>query len=435
MKTIFHRVGLLVFTLFLFSPCGIDQILPRAVPETVGFSSERLGRIEEAMQSYVDQGKIAGTVTFVARQGKIAHLEATGLMDREASKPMKTDTIFRIASMTKPITSLAVMMLYEEGKFLLNDPVSKYIPEFKDSKVLVPTGATEPYTLYSAENEITIHHLLSHTSGLTYGFFGRKYFTDLYKEAGVSDGLTQTEGTIGEGVKRLAKLPLVHQPGKKAEYSLSTDVLGYLVEVVSGMPLDQFFKERIFEPLGMRDTYFFLPDNKVDRLAAVYTPNDDGEIDRLPEEKIEMGPVVFSTSYHYKGPKTYFSGGAGLVSTAPDYARFLQMMLNNGELNGVRLVSRKTVELMTMDHLGDLEMFFFPGGYTFGLGFGICTDPAAVGTLGSVGEYNWGGFFYTQFWIDPSEDMIGLIMTQLYPSGGLDLQEKFRVLVYQAIDD
>jgi CubicO group peptidase (beta-lactamase class C family) len=358
------------------------------------------------------------------------------MMDREAGKPMRTDTIFRIASMTKPITSVAVMILFEEGRLLLTDPISKYIPEFKDAQVLVPAAgegsASAPYALVPAKRPITIRHLLTHTSGLTYGFFGRPHLAELYKNARISDGLTQTEESIGEMVKRLAKLPLTNQPGEGFEYGLSTDVLGRLVEIVSGMPLDKFFEERIFKPLGMKDTYFFLPQDKVSRLAAVYSPRKEGGLEKVGDKPVEIGPVVFSASYPYSGPRTHFSGGAGLCSTASDYARLLQMLLNGGELDGVRLLSRKTVELMTSGQTGNLP---FISGYAFGLGFAVHTDRSLSGKITSMGEYNWGGFFATRFWVDPKEKMIGLMMTQIYPNNQLDLGDKFQVLAYQAIVD
>jgi CubicO group peptidase (beta-lactamase class C family) len=324
------------------------------------------------------------------------------------------------------------MMLYEEGHFLLSDPISKYIPEFKDMQVLVTNdkGASEPYTLVPATREITIRHLLTHTSGLTYGFFGRPYIADLYKEAGISDGLTQTAGTIEEGVKKLAALPLISQPGEAFEYGLSTDVLGYFVEVVSGMTFDTFLRRRLFEPLGMKDAYFFVPPEKQNRLATVYTPNETNGIKRLPEDEVTMGPVVFSTSYHYKGPRTYHSGGAGLVSTAMDYARFLQMLLNGGELDGVRILSPKTVELMTVDHLSGMNTMNRATDLKFSLGFAVSEGPGATGQIGSVGSYSWGGFFNTSFWADPEEELSGVIMTQRYPGTSLG---KFTVMVYQAI--
>ena len=349
---------------------------------------------------------------------------------------MENDAIYRIASMTKAITSVALMMLYEEGKFLLDDPVSKYIPEFKDPKVLIvyrpEDSRFQSYTLEPAKSEITIRQLLTHTSGISYGFWGRPYIAEMYRKAGISDGLVQTDGTIGDMVKKLAKMPLISQPGEVWHYGLSLDVAGYLVEYFSGQTLQDFFHERIFAPLGMKDTYFFLPQDKIKRLTQVYVPKEGGGIAKLPEEIQTEGDTIYSTSYHYKGPQTYFSGGAGLVSTADDYYRFLQMMLNRGELNGHRLLGRKTVELMTVNQIGDLKTF--TKGYKFGLGFAVHQGPEYSGRIGSAGEYRWGGFFNTGFWVDPEEDLICIVMTQTRRIL-TDIQDKFRVMSYQAIVD
>jgi len=345
---------------------------------------------------------------------------------------MQANTIFRIASMTKPITSAAVMMLYEEGHFLLSDPVSKYIPDFKESQVLVPSSSGEGYTTEPAKAEITIRQLLSHTSGISYLFMGQEHIAELYRKAGISDGLVQTEGTIGDNVRRLAGLPLFSQPGEAWEYGLSVDVLGYFIEVISGMSLAEFFRERIFKPLRMEDSYFYLPEDKISRLAALYRPVPEGGLDEFPETPVKFGYLVMSSTYHYSGPRTYYSGGGGLVSTASDYARFLQMMLNGGELDGVRLLSRKTVESITTSHIGDLGIW---GGSKFGLGFGIYPGPGDSGTLNSAGSYNWGGIFNTGFGVDPREEFISIIMTQLYPNDQSDITDKFSVLAYQAIVD
>lgn len=434
MKRYLHFT-LLILTVLLLAGCqnaGAPQIgLPSVAPEKVGLSTERLERIDKVMQQYVDEGRIAGAVTLVARRGKVAHLGTYGMADIEAGKPMQANTIFRIASMTKPITSVAVMMLYEEGHFLLSDPISKYIPEFKNPQVLVPSSTGDSYTTVPAKAEITIRQLLSHTSGISYLFFGREYIADLYQNASISDGLTQTEGTIGDNVRRLAGLPLYSQPGEAWGYGLSVDVLGYFIEVISGMSLDGFFRERIFKPLRMEDTYFYLPEDKISRLASLYRPVPEGGLDEFPETPVEFGYLVMSSTYHYSGPRTYYSGGGGLVSTASDYARFLQMMMNGGELEGVRLLSRKTVETMTTNHIGDLRSLWF--GNKFSLGFGIYPDPGESGTLNSEGSYSWGGIFNTGFGVDPQEELIGIIMTQLYPNNQSDITAKFPVLAYQAI--
>jgi len=405
---------------------GVD-----ASPEAVGLSSERLERIGNTIERSIDGGRIAGAVALVARHGKIAYFKAFGMADREAKKPMGTDNIFRICSMSKPITSVAVMMLYEEGRFLLNEPVSDFIPEFKNMKVLDPPfpqdKTSPPGALVDAKRPITIFELLTHTSGLTHATRVGK----AYREAGVATGLLQHDGSTADTIKKLASLPLLFQPGDAWEYSLADDVLGYLVEKISGMPVDQFYRERIFKPLGMNDTCFFLPDVKVARLAAAYTYYPEKGLQVIPEGAVvKEGDWEYSADYPYRGPRKYFSGGGGLCSTAEDYYRFCQMMLKKGEFNGTRLLSRKSVELMTQNHVqGKLEDM----GY--GLGFGVNSETKYLTELGSVGGYYWGGFYYTSFVIDPKEDMVAIFMAQLHPTGGLDLDAKVIRLAYQAIND
>ena len=434
-----HLFNFVALTVLLHPFALIAQVLPKAPPEELGISSERLHRLEALMQSYVEKHEVAGVVTLIARRGKIAHFGTFGMADLGKQKPMKEDTIFRIASMTKPITSVAALMLYEEGAFLLNDPVSRYIKEFAEPEVLVPHPSSKTnaqgFSLVPANREITIRHLLSHTSGITYGFMERPQLFDLYREADISDGLSETTGTIGEMVRRLSDLPLYSQPGEQAEYGLSTDVLGYLIEVVSGEPLDEFFRKRIFEPLGMTDTHFRLPEEKQHRLASVYTPTEEGGITILPEGPVDMGPARFSATYPYKGPGTFFSGGAGLVSTAQDYAHFLQMLLNGGSSGDVRILSQKSIELMTVNHIGDMEMLFSTPGQRFGLGFAIVTDLGQYGELGSLRNYSWGGFFNTGFWVDSEEELFAIILTQLYPKDHSSIQAKFGTMVYQSIID
>jgi CubicO group peptidase (beta-lactamase class C family) len=406
---------------------------PTTSPETVGFSSERLARIGNTIQKSIDDGRIAGAVSLVARHGQIAYFKAFGMADRQARKPMQIDNIFRICSMTKPITSVAVMMLYEEGRFLLNEPVSNFIPEFKEVKVLEPPHPQDktspPGARVDAKRPITIRHLLTHTAGLTYHWNAR--LGKQYREVGMGHGILQQQGTIGDAVKKLASLPLLFQPGDAWEYSVSDDVLGYLVEVVSGMPLDKFLQERIFKPLGMKDTGFFLPQEKLSRLATAYTYYPEKGLQPFNDEQtIEEGPLTYSADYPYRGPQTYFSGGGGLCSTAEDYYRFCQMMLNGGTFNGTRLLSRKAVELITQNHAqGKLEDL------GFGLGFGVISEARHLRELGSIGSYYWGGFFYTAFVIDPKEDMIAIFMGQLHPTGNLNLDGKTIRLAYQAIKD
>jgi CubicO group peptidase (beta-lactamase class C family) len=403
------------------------QNFPSAKPEAVGLSSERLGRIGATVQRDIDDKRIAGMVTLVIRHGQVAWFDARGTADREAGKPMRTDALFRICSMTKPITSTAVMMLYEQGKFLLEDPISRYLPEFKNPKVLVKPATGPSYTV-AATREIKIGDLLRHTSGLTY-----PWNADLgkaYDDAGIGDGLAQFDGTIAEDVKRLAALPLLFNPGERFEYSLSIDVLGRLVEVVSGMPLDQYFKTRILDPLGMKDTFFYVPDAKLSRLATVYTYYDGVGLARFPDTPVAEGTSIFTADYPYKGPRKLFSGGAGLTSTAMDYARFCMMMLNGGKLGNVRILSRKSVELMTHDQMGAIDRE-----HAFGIGFGIDGVKGPLPELGSAGAFSWGGFYYTSFIVDPKEDMIVISMAQLHPTGGLALDAKVKVLAYQALTD
>ena len=386
--------------------------IPRAVPEEVGMSAARLERIAPVMQRWVDDGKIPGALTMIAREGKLVHLEKVGLQDIATATPIEFDTIFRIYSMTKPITSVAVMMLYEEGHYQLNSPVSDFIPAFKDMKVYANHGDA----IVDAEREMTIKHLLTHTSGLIYGGDWVHPINDRYREA------TFFEGDLEHMVNELGKIPLLHQPGDAWNYGMSTDVLGYLVEVVSGMPFAEFLTKRILEPLGMVDTDFSVPKEKADRYATLYEPTEDGGIQVLENPPVSTGPLSF-----------FHAGGAGLQSTAADYLRFCQMMLNEGELNGNRLLGRKTVELIRMNHIAEDWQPLWRTGSGFGLGFAVITNVADTHSLGSVGTYSWGGLASTTFWIDPVEDLVAIFMTQLI--GDSPFHAQFRVLTYQAIVD
>ena len=413
----------LAIALFAF-PVHAQQAV--AKPESAGFSSVRLEKIAGAVQRSVDQGEIAGAVTLVARHGQVVWLRATGNQDRENSKPMRTDSIFRICSMSKPIVTLGVMMLYEEGRFELEDPISKYIPEFADAKVLVTPKDEKPYTI-PASKPITIRNLLTHTSGISYNW--DPVLGPYYKDANIAHGLLPFDGTIGENVKRLARLPLLFNPGERWNYGLNIDVLGYLIEVVSGKPLDRFLKERIFEPLGMNDTFFYVPQEKTGRLGTAYTWYEGKGLARFPDTPITEGTFSYSADYPVSGPKKLFSGGAGLSSTASDYARFCQLFLNKGKLGKVQLISRKSIELMTHDQLGPKF-----SEEEFGLGFGISGVKTPLKELGSPGQYGWGGFFYTEFSIDPKEDMITVFMAQLHP-GSPNIGGEFHTLAYAALED
>jgi CubicO group peptidase (beta-lactamase class C family) len=405
-------------------PLGAEQAA--ATPESVGISSVRLERIANIVQSSIDQQELAGAVTLVARHGQVIWLRAHGKQDRESGKAMSVDSIFRICSMSKPIISLGIMMLYEEGRIDLNDPISKYIPEFSDPKVLVTPKEGKPYTI-PASQPITIRNLLTHTSGIGYNWDPQ--LGPFYKDANVATGLLPFDGTIADSVKRLARLPLLFNPGERWNYGLNVDVLGYLVEIVSGKPLDEFLKERIFQPLGMADTFFYIPQAKADRLATAYTWYEGKGLSRFPETPITEGTFSYSADYPTRGPRKLFSGGAGLCSTASDYARFCQLMLNKGRLGKTQLISRKSIELMTHDQLGPK----FPE-QDFGLGFGIDGVKMPLHGLGSAGQYQWGGFFYTGFTIDPKEDMITVFMAQLHP-GDPNTAGKFHTLAYAALEN
>jgi CubicO group peptidase (beta-lactamase class C family) len=408
-------------------------------PEEVGLSSERLARIGQRMQAYVDSGEIPGAVALIARHGKIAYFEHWGFADREHQAAMKPDTLFRIYSMSKPITSVGLMTLYEEGKFQLTDPVAKYLPELaklevRDEETNPTTGEVVVHT-HPARNPITIRDLMRHTAGFTYGFFGDTDVDKMYRE----QGLLLEDKDLAQMVTKLGKLPLRFEPGTRWHYSLAVDVQGRLIEVLSGKPLDQFLKERIFEPLGMTDTSFTVPDQEWGRLAILYSPEGTGTgSDLFLNAKGGKKPLVPADPNRadrgYRQGATFFSGGGGLVSSATDYLHFAQMMLNGGQLDGARILSRKSVELMTTDHLGNIPGLWSPG-YGFGLGFAVLKDVGASGALGSVGEFNWGGAAGTRFWVDPKEDLIGIYMIQILPHTGLPYGDEFRSFTYQAISD
>ncbi|MFN8493345.1 MAG: serine hydrolase domain-containing protein [Caldilineaceae bacterium] len=394
-------------------------------PETVGFSSKRLARINTVMQRYVDEQKVAGFVTLIARRSQIVHFEKFGMAEIETNKPMEFDTIFRIYSMTKPITSVAVLMLMEEGLLRLDDPVARYIPAFKDVKVLDTNGAWGAQ-LVDPARPITIHDLLTHTAGLSYGFEPHHYIDTLY--AKVWEKLdTNPQFTLQDWIEEIAQIPLVYQPGTRYRYSMATDVLGYLVQVVSGRPFAEFLQKRIFEPLGMVDTSFYVPQEKVARFAANYGPGEKGGLTVIEAPQTS----------HYTRPDKRASGGGGLVSTTGDYLRFAQMLLNKGELDGVRLLGRKTIELMTTNCLPTgVHLNNDPTrGAGFGLGVSVLLDLGKVQQLGSVGNYGWGGAANTNFWIDPQEELIGILMLQFMPPDTYPVVVDFRNLTYQALVD
>ena len=405
---------------------SVDKIKP----EDVGLSSERLARVSVWMRAQVERRKLAGLSVLVQRRGRIAFFDAAGMADAERASPMRRDTIVRIYSMTKPITSVAIMMLYEQGLFQLDDPISTYIPAFAQMRVLRP-GASDVADTMPAERGITFRDLLSHTSGLTYGFLEDSPLAALYREKKIDFG--RGEDTLAAHVEKAAALPLVCQPGTGWNYSISTDVLGRLVEVLSGEPLDAFVEAHIFGPLGMTDTGFFVAQAKRDRFAACYGPSSTTGFRLLDDP----------TTSPFLKLKAGYSGGGGLCSTLDDYARFCQMMLNKGELEGRRLLGRKTVELMTSNHLGgDMASMGMPRfsessyyGIGFGLGFSVMLDPARAQIIGTPGEYAWGGLASTAFWIDPAEDMAVTMLTQLIPSSTYPIRRELRALTYAAVVD
>ena len=395
------------------------QKLPPAVPEEVGLSSDRLQRIGDIFQDYVDEGRIAGAVGMVLRHGKLAYVDAWGMRDIAAGDTMEEDDIFKICSMSKPVTSVAVMALYEEGHFFLSDPIGRYLPELANLQVanLADASAGQEIPTVRARRPITIHDLLRHTSGFTYGDLSNTVVDGVYREQEIL-----YQPTLEDMVARLGEIPLVYQPGTQWHYSVSADVLGRLVEVLSGQTFDAFLRERIFGPLGMADTGFLVPDSKRDRVAPTYGHSG-------PD--LTLGPGDTSICAL---PPTLFSGGAGLVSTAQDYARFAQMLLNGGELDGARILGRKTIELMTVDHLEEgMPTGFLSPGWSFGLGFTVKTEAGMDGMPSSVGEYNWIGIQGTSFWVDPEEDLVGVFMVQIRPNRDITFRDQFKRLVYQAL--
>ena len=392
-------------------------------PADAGFSGDRLDRIDDLLETHVSNQTIPGAVALIVRNGKIVYHKAFGFSDVEKKTALKKDDIFRIASQSKAITSLAVMMLWEEGKFLLDEPVSRYITEFKDPKVLKSFNRSDSsFTSEPASREITIRHLLTHSSGIDYAVIGSDEFKALYAKAGVPSGIGNDRHRIGDKMKILGGLPLRHHPGERFTYGLNTDVLGYLVEIWSGKSFDEFLKTRVFEPLGMNDTHFYLPKNMQHRLVSLHG-NKDGKVFRMKSPPYD----AFDPDYPRLNG-TYFSGGAGLSSTVEDYAKFLQVFLNGGEFNGTRLLSRKTVELMLTDQLPNLDN-------EFGLGFGLETIRNDHQSPVSVGSFSWGGAFSTQYWADPRENLIGVIYTNIYNNPYGSIAEKFKVLTYQAVAD
>ncbi len=413
------------FILFLFVTTPlIAAELPVVDPEVVGFSSERLGKITEFVRREIDEGRLVGVVTMVARRGKVVHFETQGNYGLDNDKPMDKDALFRIYSMTKPITTVAMMMLYEDGLFQLGDPVSKYVPEFEKQKILKDGELVDP------GSPMTIEQLMSHSAGLTYGFEGDHVVETAYQESGLSES-----SDLDEYIQKLSVLPLRFEPGTRYHYSVATDVLGAMVERLSGMTLEEYFEKRIFTPLGMNDTFFNVPEDKMHRLASNHYWNKD-------ESSMAVLPADYS-----RPPTgvTLFSGGAGLVSTAMDYMIFCEMLRNGGSYNGARILGPKTVQFMTINHLTDEvrnngasdhpASHLYPG-HSFGLGFSVITDPGQTQVISSAGAYSWGGAANTKFWIDPEEDLVAILMTQFLGSPWSDeTRFNMKIATYQALTE
>jgi CubicO group peptidase (beta-lactamase class C family) len=439
------------FLLFAFTLPASAKDLPSRKPSKEGISQARLDRLTAHMNQAVEDGTMVGGLGMIARNGKLVYSETYGQSDREKSKQMSEDTLFRIYSMSKPITSVALMMLYEEGKFFLNDPVAKYIPELANLELAVSTAdgttsiisdgttsttvgagdATKQGQTRKPKRQPTIRDLMRHTAGLSYGFFGNTEVDQLYRKNGL---LVDPNADLKGFVTKLGKIPLQYEPGTKWHYSVSVDVQGRLVEVLSGMRFSEFLEKRIFKPLDMQDTFFRVPKDKLDRFAQIYSPKGTAEgadafIGGTQSTELVISPP--RTNLSYLESSVFESGGGGLVSSAMDYLKFSQMMLNGGQLNGVRILSPKTVEIMTTNHMGNLPVGE-SAGVGFGLGFGVSLDQGEIGEIGSTGTYSWGGAAGTKFWIDPVEKLIGIFMVQSIPHK-TRLGDQFKVLTYQSI--
>jgi len=423
-----NQIVLLGFFLLQVLFLSAQKITPVTNAESAGFSTQRLQRIDQAMNEWSQKGWMNGGVALIVRNGKMVYYKAAGYNDIATKAPLQKEGIFRIASQTKAITSVAIMMLFEEGKLLLDDAVSKYIPAFKKQTVLEKFNATDTsYSVEPAKREITIRDLLTHTSGLGYAQIGSKEANAIYAKNEITAGIGVSNSTLLDAMNRLGKLPLMHQPGERFTYGLNTDLLGCLVEVVSGISLNDFLKNRIFDPLGMKDTYFYIPQEKADRLVNLYKEDSLGHLEKSVGNMLN-GP----TAENYPLIKSsYYSGGAGLSSTAYDYAVFLQMLLNGGKYDGKQLLSRNSVRMMTMNQIGDLSL----GADKFGLGFQVVTERGSARTPANEGTFSWGGAFATSYWVDPKEKLVILFYRQLQGSSHGDVVEKFRALAYSALTD
>jgi CubicO group peptidase (beta-lactamase class C family) len=416
----------LTITLSAVTQASLAADFSRVRPERAGMSSERLERLDAVLKSYVDDGQVAGQVAMVLRNGRVVYSTANGWQNKEADIPMSEDSIFRIASQTKALVSTGIMILHERGQLDISHPLSRYIPEWGNMQVAV-SESNGSYRLEEARRPITIRHLLTHTGGVSYGSGPAR---EQWEEAGFQGWYFANKNEpILNSIKRMAALPLDQHPGEEYIYGYNTDILGAVIEVASGKDLNTFLREELFEPLEMNDTHFYLPQEKAERLAVVYEATPRGGVQAISATDGMQSQGLYLEG---SGPNRSFSGGAGLLSTANDYARFLQMTLNGGELDGERILSRKTIELMTTDHLGDIP---FRDGQGFGLGFFVVTDLGERGVLGSEGEYGWGGAYHTTYWVDPEEELVVVYLTQLIPAQGVDDYSKLRSGIYQAIID
>ena len=411
----------IILNFLLFPSLLNSQEFKYSDPEDEGFSKERLDKIAPVIQKYIDQDLTPGVLTAIMRNGKIVYLETQGFMDVKEKRPLEEDAIFRIASMTKPIASVALMILWEEGHFQLNDPVSKFIPAFSATKVSTTSDASgKTGDLVEPKRAITIRDMLTHTAGLSNSYIGNK---DAYRRAMYQP----RPKSNSEQINRLAKLALNYHPGEEWQYSAATSVVGHLVEIISGKSLDIFLKERLFGPLNMPDTHFYLESTKDGRLTAQYSPGKN--------KKIILQDPGSEKSRWITSPRNIFSGSGGLVSTARDYLRFQQMMLNKGQLNGVRILAPSTVSLMLENHTGDLPIWLTGPGTGFGLGYGVILDRGKSSSPLSEGSAYWGGAYCTISWIDPEKDLVGLMMTQVRPYTHINIRRDFQVMTYQAIVD
>ena len=414
-----------ILLLFLLACCQLSsaQILTTTDPQAEGFSVERLRKIDTLIQSYIDSNKVGNADAIIVREGKIVYYKAFGYRDFVHKTPLQKDDLFRIASQSKAITVTGLMTLFEEGKFMLDDPLSEYIPEFKNATVLKTFNAKDSsYTTEPANREVTVRDIITHTSGISYAVIGSKEANAIYAKAGIPVGFEPRNITLADEMKKLAKLPLMHQPGAAWTYGLNIDMVGYLIEVLSHQSLKDFLQQRIFTPLGMKDTYFYVPAAKQNRLAQVFKTENGHVIQNTANDSAGI-----NVNYPLSTNASYYSGGAGLTSTAYDYALFLQMILNGGSLNGKQILSPNTVRLISTNQIGDLSLW---GGDKMGLGFEITQPESAARLPWHVGSLSWGGFWGSHYWIDPTSKLV----VQIWSQGGLsDLQDKFKVMVYSAM--